>query len=62
MTPQEQKQLEREQTERKETAEKIVERLPIVRALFGLATLLGFLALLGIFGSGIYQIIDWVRP
>jgi hypothetical protein len=60
MTPQEQKQTEREQIERKETAEKIVERLPIVRAIFGIASALGFLALLGIFSAGLWQIFNWV--
>jgi hypothetical protein len=60
MTPQEQKQMERDQLELKENAEKIVERLPIIRAIFGLATLIGFLALLGIFGAGIYQIFNWI--
>jgi len=52
--------MERDQLELKENAEKIVERLPIIRAIFGLATLIGFLALLGIFGAGIYQIFNWI--
>ena len=60
MTPQEQKQMENEHLERKEAAEKVASRSWLIAMFAFLISIAGVLALLGIFGAGIYQIFNWI--
>ena len=60
MTPQEQKQIEREQRDIKQTAEKIATRSRLFAKIAFIISLVGIIALLGIFSAGIYQIFSWI--